>query len=188
MKSKKTKDINLIEFETEYVLLVIDEIKNVIPNITSENFKRKIYRRLIERDILYQNTKLIEKIKVGSFKESDFFDLANKNQLEIKNVSIDGIRDNNFFSAESNSKLFKLKRKNFTIIEEIEQRKTFLAFIKDVNTAKFEKTLDNFDKYYYETIINLKNNIYSSYDIYINQKYKVDINYQTLDRLKNSFR
>ena len=69
LKSKKTKDINLIEFETEYVLLVIDEIKNVIPNITSENFKRKIYRRLIERDILYQNTKLIEKIKVGSFKE-----------------------------------------------------------------------------------------------------------------------
>ena len=63
-----------------------------------------------------------------------------------------------------------------------------MAFIKDVNTAKFEKTLDNFDKYYYETIINLKNNIYSSYDIYINQKYKVDINYQTLDRLKNSFR
>ena len=42
--------------------------------------------------------------------------------------------------------------------------------------------------YYNETLINLKNNIYSSYDLYIGQKYEVEINYQTLDRLKNYLR
>jgi len=37
-------------------------------------------------------------------------------------------------------------------------------------------------------IIGLKNNIYSSFDRYINQKYKVEINYKTLERLKNYLR
>ena len=47
---------------------------------------------------------------------------------------------------------------------------------------------NEYNKYYQETIIGLKNNIYSSFDHYINQKYKVEINYKTLEKLKNYFR
>ena len=37
-------------------------------------------------------------------------------------------------------------------------------------------------------IVCLKNDIYSSFNHYINQKYKVEINYKTLDKIKNYFR
>ena len=62
IKFKEIKDINLIEYENEYALVIIDEIKNSIPNITSKKFKEKIIKGLINRDIFEYNTKLMPKI------------------------------------------------------------------------------------------------------------------------------
>ena len=94
-----------------------------------------------------------------------------------------------FFSAKSNNEIFKLQQKSFTIIDEFEKNKTFLIWIKEIdNPISFNKASSEYDKYYYTSVINLKNNIYSSYDQYINQKYEVEINHQTLKRLKNYFR
>jgi len=188
LKFKEVKDINLLEYENEYALVVIDEIKNFIPNITSKKFKEKIIRGLINRDIFEYNTKLMAKIKTNSLTESDFVQLAKTSQIDIKDISINDIRDNNFFSTKSNNQIFKLREKNFTIVDEIEKNKTFLILVKEIQKTNLDKTSDEYDKYYYETVISLKNNIYSSFDHYINQKYKVEINYQTLERLKNYYR
>ena len=188
LKFKEVKDINLLEYENEYALVVIDEIKNFIPNITSKKFKEKIIRGLINRDIFEYNTKLMAKIKTNSLTESDFVQLAKTSQIDIKDISINDIRDNNFFSTKSNNQIFKLREKNFTIVDEIEKNQTFLILVKEIQKTNLDKTSDEYDKYYYETVISLKNNIYSSFDHYINQKYKVEINYQTLERLKNYFR
>ena len=188
LKFKEVKDINLLEYENEYALVVIDEIKNFIPNITSKKFKEKIIRGLINRDIFEYNTKLMAKIKTNSLTESDFVQLAKTSQIDIKDISINDIRDNNFFSTKSNNQIFKLQEKNLTIVDEIEKNKTFLILVKEIQKTNLDKTSDEYDKYYYETVISLKNNIYSSFDHYINQKYKVEINYQTLERLKNYFR
>ena len=168
--------------------MVIDEIKNFIPNITSKKFKEKIIRGLINRDIFEYNTKLMAKIKTNSLTESDFVQLAKTSQIDIKDISINDIRDNNFFSTKSNDQIFKLREKNFTIVDEIEKNQTFLILVKEIQKTNLDKTSDEYDKYYYETVISLKNNIYSSFDHYINQKYKVEINYQTLERLKNYYR
>ena len=35
---------------------------------------------------------------------------------------------------------------------------------------------------------NIKSNLYSTYDILLNKKYKIKINQNTLDRVKNYFR
>ena len=188
LKFKEVKDINLLEYENEYALVVIDEIKNFIPNITSKKFKEKIIRGLINRDIFEYNTKLMAKIKTNSLTESDFVQLAKTSQIDIKDISINDIRDNNFFSTKSNDQIFKLREKDFTIVDEIEKNQTFLILVKEIQKTNLDKTSDEYDKYYYETVISLKNNIYSSFDHYINQKYKVEINYQTLERLKNYYR
>mgnify|MGYP000380270131 FL=1 len=188
LKFKEVKDINLLEYENEYALVVIDEIKNFIPNITSKKFKEKIIKGLINRDIFEYNAKLMTKIKTNSLTESDFVQLAKGGRTDIKDISINDIRDNNFFSTKSNNQIFKLQEKNLTIVDEIEKNKTFLILVKEIQKTNLDKTSDDYDKYYYETVISLKNNIYSSFDRYINQKYKVEINYKTLERLKNYFR
>ena len=185
LKFKEVNDINLLEYENEFALVIIDEIKNSIPNIVSKKFNEKIIKGLINRDIFEYNTKLMAKIKTNSLIESDFVQLAKENRTDIRDISINGIRDNNFFSTKSNNQIFKLREKNFTIVDEIEKNKTFLVWVREIQKPSLNKASDEYDKYYHETIRGLKNNIYSSFDHYINQKYKVEINYKTLERLKN---
>ena len=188
LKFKEVNDINLLEYENEFALVIIDEIKNSIPNIVSKKFNEKIIKGLINRDIFEYNTKLMAKIKTNSLTESDFVQLAKESRTDIGDISINGIRDNNFFSTKSNNQIFKLREKNFTIVDEIEKNKTFLIWVREIQKPSLNKASDEYDKYYHETIIGLKNNIYSSFDHYINQKYKVEINYKTLERLKNYLR
>ena len=128
------------------------------------------------------------KINTNSFAESDFVKLAKSSQTDIRDISINGIRDNNFFSTKFNKQIFSLSEKSFTLINEIEKNKIYLVWIKEIEKPSLNKTSDEYNKYYHEAIIGLKNNIYSSFDHYINQKYKVEINYKTLERLKNYFR
>ena len=73
-------------------------------------------------------------------------------------------------------------------MREIDNNRISLINIKEIQKPSFNKNIEEYDKFYYETVINLKNNIYTSYDSYVNQKYKIDINYQTVERLKNYFR
>ena len=185
LKFKEVNDINLLEYENEFALVIIDEIKNSIPNIVSKKFKEKIIKGLINRDIFEYNAKLMAKINTNSLAELDFVKLAKTSQTDIRDISINGIRDNNFFSTKSNKQIFDLREKSFTLVNEIEKNKTFLVWVKEIQKPSLGKTPDEYDKYYHETIIGLKNNIYSSFDHYINQKYKVEINYKTLERLKN---
>jgi peptidyl-prolyl cis-trans isomerase D len=188
LKLKEVTDINLLEYENEFVLVVIDEIKNIIPNIVSKKFKEKIIKDLINRDIFEYNARLMAKINTNSFAKSDFIKLAKSSQADIRDISINGIKDNNFFSIKSNKQTFNLREKSFTLVNDIEKNKTFLVWIKEIQKSSLDKTSDEYNKYYYEAIIGLKNNIYSSFDHYINQKYKVEVNYKTLERLKNYFR
>ncbi len=188
LKFKEVNDINLLEYENEFALVIIDEIKNSIPNIASKKFKEKIIKGLINRDIFEYNAKLMTKINTNAFANSDFVKLAKSGQTDIRNISINSISDNNFFSTKSNRQIFGLSEKSFTLVNEIEKNKTFLVWIKEIQKPSLDKTSDEYNKYYYEAIIGLKNNIYSSFDHYINQKYKVEVNYKTLEKLKNYFR
>ena len=164
LKFKEVNDINLLEYENEFALVIIDEIKNSIPNIVSKKFNEKIIKGLINRDIFEYNTKLMAKIKTNSLTESDFVQLSKESRTDIEDISINGIRDNNFFSTKSNNQIFKLREKNFTIVDEIEKNKTFLVWVREIQKLSLNKASDEYGKYYHETIIGLKNNIYSSFD------------------------
>ncbi len=188
LKFKEVNDINLLEYENEFALVIIDEIKNSIPSIVSKKFKEKIIKDLINKDIFEYNAKLMARINTNVFAESDFIKLAKSSRMNIRDISISGIRDNNFFSIKSNKQIFDLGENSFTLVNEIKKNKTFLVWVKEIQNTILDKTSDENNKYYHETIIGLKNNIYSSFDHYINQKYKVEINYKTLERLKNYFR
>lgn len=188
LKIKKISEVNLIEYGNEYALLIIDKIKNSTPRIKSKYFKEKIINNLKSENEIAINEKIINKIMKKSFKDRDFLEIANNNSIEIKNFLINGIDDNENFSLQSNIRIFKLKVGNYTIVKEIKKNKTFLVKLTKENLKTLNKNSSEYDKYYQETIIKLKNSIYSSYDSYINEKYKVEINYQALDRLNNYFR
>jgi len=188
LKTKKENSINLLEYENEYAIIITDKIKKTIQSIKSENFRERIVNNLIDKDKFEYNQKLMAKIKTNAFFETDFVKLAKMNNTLIEDIVINGIEDESFFSIELNKEIFKLPEKNFTIVHQTKKDEAFLIWLKKTEKQNLDKDAKNYNKYYTETLTYLKNDIYTSFDNYISQKYKVEINHQTLDRLKNYFR
>ena len=63
----------------------------------------------------------------------------------------------------------------------------FLISTKKTEYKKLDKNVKEFEQYEAKARLNLINKIYQSYDESANQKYKVEINQRTIDRVKNSF-
>ena len=65
--------------------------------------------------------------------------------------------------------------------------KRFLISTKKTEYKKLDKNSNEFEQYKAKARLNLINKIYQSYDENANQKYKVDVNQRTIERVKNSF-
>ena len=75
----------------------------------------------------------------------------------------------------------------YTLIND-EDNNVYLAKINNYETSIMSKNLENYKKFDHETKIKIRNDIYSSYDYFLNDKYKVEINQKSLERVKNFFR
>ena len=62
---------------------------------------------------------------------------------------------------------------------------TVLWLHEERNLSKNDETIKNFQ---IESNKNIKSNLYGTYDILLNDKYKIKINQNTLERVKNYFR
>ena len=113
--------------------------------------------------------------------------MANKNNLEIKDIKIDNIRNNDFFQSESVKEIFNLDVNNFVLAFD-NNLKTYLVFIKEIKNKKIKENNSNYEKYFFESGLNLKQDIYSSYDSYMQNKYKLTVNQKTLNTIKNYFK
>ena len=64
----------------------------------------------------------------------------------------------------------------------------FLVYVKKVENKNIEKNDKNFDKYFNLSKTELISSLYNSYDIYLKDKYKIDINFKALDQIDNFFK
>ena len=65
--------------------------------------------------------------------------------------------------------------------------KKFLVLAVKTQYKKIEKNSNKFKQYEAKARLNLVNKIYRTFDENLNQKYKVELNRRTIDRVKNSF-
>ena len=69
-----------------------------------------------------------------------------------------------------------------------ETDKVYLTKINNIYYTDIDKNADNINKYSTKSNNDIINDIYTSYDLSLNSKYKVKIFNQTIDRVKNYFR
>ena len=77
---------------------------------------------------------------------------------------------------------FDLEKPNLYIINK------FGKNINSKNDENISKNSDEFINYQNEGKIKLRDQMYSSYDFFLSNKYKVNINQKTLERVKNYFK
>ena len=137
---------------------------------------------IYEKNKYEYNKKLIEKIDKNKFNNEDFVKMG-KNK--IKNLLLNSIRDNKKFDIKAVELMYSLPLNSFTLIND-EQSNIYLAKISSRQNAK-NINEENFMEYVTKENTNNRNNILKSYDLFLNEKYDVNINQIAIDNIKNLF-
>ena len=138
------------------------------------------------KNVYDYNKKLLTKIEQKKFTNQDFNNFTNKG-LKIESTEINSINDETIFDLNSIKLLYTIPKNNYTLTSD-KNNNIYVVKIKNVDEEKLVKESDNFNNYLKITNSNIRNNLYSSYDQFLNSKYKIKVYRNTLDRIKNYFR
>ena len=186
-ENAENNKLKLLDENDFYILYEISDIKEVLPNIENENFIAEVKELLFNESKHQFNYKLIQKIGKKKLNQKDFDELSKMSFAKIENIEINSIKDNNKFSVDSIKYLYTLSKNNYALISD-KDKNIYLIKIINISVSNISKNSEDFPVYKEQTNIKLRDNIYSSYDFFLNNKYKIKINEKTVERVKNYFR
>ena len=185
--SKRNQDkIQLVDKNDYYLIFEISNINKKIPNKADPKFLEKVKNNVILKKKFEFNKSLFEKIDEKIFNDDEFLKLS-KDKNNIKTINIKNSNDYQVFDPDSLKLLYTLPKESFSLVTG-ETNKVFLTKIKNIYYSDMEKNTDNVEEYSTKANNDIINDVYTSYDLSLNSKYKVKIFNQTIDRVKNYFR
>jgi len=184
---KKNDDkIQLIDKNDYYLLYEISKIKKILPNKSNLNFIERVKENLILKKKFEYNKDLFQKIQNKKLNEDEFLKISNGEQ-NILNTIIKSANDVKVFDKESIKLLYSLPVNSFVLITDV-NNKIYLAKINNIFTKNLSKNDIINKEYLIKSNSKIIDEIYSSYDLSLNKKYKVKVFENTLDRIKNNFK
>ena len=179
------EETNLLDKDDFFLIYEKRNIQKVLPDINDGEFLESVKNDLVEFKKFEVNKDLLSKIDSKEFDDVDFRDLTD--QKDLQNLKIESINDNNFLNNDSVKLIYSLSKGSFSLVVD-EKNNIYLAKIINIEERNLSKNNETINKFQIESNKNIKNNLYSTYDILLNDKYKIKINQNTLDRVKNYFR
>ena len=116
-----------------------------------------------------------------------FAKFALDNNLDIKDYKIENLKQNDIFSEDIIKRIFLTKDGAVDLIANNTLTENFLILIEKTEYKNLKKNSNLYDQYEAKARLNLINKIYQSHDNNLNEKYKVEFNQRTIERVKNSF-
>ena len=110
----------------------------------------------------------------------------NMGKEKIETTILNSIKDNKKFDINSVEMMYSLPTNTFTLISD-ENENIYLTKIKKFILEKKINLIDINQKFINNQNSNNKNSILETYDLFLNNKYKVDLNQNTIDRVKTYF-
>ena len=181
--SKKSSKIDLIENGDNFLLYNIDNQYDRAPNLNDEIIKGEIVELIYQKGKFDYNRKIIEKIQDKKFDNSKFEELAGSNK---EYSSINSIEDDKLIDINSVKMLYALPINSFALVNK--EDKIYLVKITGTNKNLFNKTDERYLKFVNSQNTNNRKSILQSYDQLLNDKYQVQLNQKTIDRVKNYFK
>ena len=184
---KKNDDkIQLVDKNDYYLLFEISKINKILPSKTDLNFINRVKENLILKKKYEYNKDLFQKIQDKKLDESEFIKLS-KNSENVLNTLIKSVDETNIFDKDSVNLIYSLPNKSFVLVTDINS-KIYLAKINNIFTKNLSKDNINYKEYLSKSNNKIIDEIFGSYDLSLNKKYKVKVFQNTLDRIKNNFK
>ena len=182
--NSRKDSIEILEDNGTYIFYNIHNLNTKLPSLENDKFRKQIKNLLYQKNKYEFNKSIINQIDKKTFNQASFNELAKNN---IKKIKLNSIKDNKKFEINSIKILYSLPINSFTLITD-DQKNIFVAKTVSYKEENILKSFVDFDKISIEEGAQNKNSILKSYDLFLNNRYKVVINEKTLERVKNYFR
>jgi len=184
---KSTKSPEVLNLKGKYYLAEITNIEKKNKLINDPEVQKALNTQLNFKNKIEKNTSIAKDISLGAYDGNNFKKFADDNGLEVKDYKLSSLKQNDIFEEGLVKRIFLTNDTETNLITNSTLTKTFLILTKKTDYKKLNKSSNDYEKYEAKARLNLINKIYKSYDDSVNQKYKVELNQRTIDRVKNSF-
>ncbi len=183
-KRNSPNQVNLIDNNNHYLLFEINKVEKKLPNTDSNEFRNEINLSMNNKFKFEFNKKILEDIQTKKLKYDDFKKFAVSNNIESYIIS--SITDNSKFSIDAVKLIYSLPENSFVLINDA-LNNIYIAYIKEIKIKdKFNQT--DLKNYLLKSHSEIRDTLYSSYDINLSKKYEIKVFQNTIERLKNNFR
>ena len=183
---RNQEKIQLIDKNDYYLLYEIKKINKILPDKNNTEFIEQVSKKLYLKEKYDYNQDLLLKIQNKKFSNDNFINLT-KNKDDIKSMRVNSIKDISIFETNSIKLLYSMPTNSFLLMSDI-NKNIYVVKIKKIEFDNLLKNSEEFTNYSKQTKKQITNSLYNSYDYLLNDKYKIKINQNTLERVKNYFR
>ena len=86
------------------------------------------------------------------------------------------------------NQIYNISKNGYGLIADNSWSKSFIIYVDNIIGKNITKNENGYNDYLLKSNFQIQKDIYTSYDMYLEKNYKVKINNQTLERVKNFFR
>ena len=84
--------------------------------------------------------------------------------------------------------IYAFPEKKVIVIADIFLQESYLVYIDKIENTLIEEYSDDYEKYFNISKDRITSSLYNTYNSYLKSKYKININYNALDSIKNNLR
>ena len=178
----------LTEHKNEYFIFELTKNEIIQNDINNKFVKDEIFLNLekkIKRKLIVE---LIAKINNKKFKKKDFDDFANKHDISSVKIKLNNRNDDKILKRDMIDQIYSFGEKIVIVVTDISLSENYLIYIDSIENVSITKNSEEHKQHFLLSRDKIVSELYNTYDSYLKNKYKIDINYKALDSIKNYIR
>ena len=178
----------LTEHKNEYFIFELTKNEIIQNDINNKFVKDEIFLNLekkIKRKLIVE---LIDKINNKKFKKKNFDDFANKHDISSVKIKLNNRNDDKILKREMIDQIYSFGEKIVIVVTDISLSENYLIYIDSIENVSITKNSEEHKQHFLLSRDKIVSELYNTYDSYLKNKYKIDINYKALDSIKNYIR
>ena len=184
--NRNSHKTNLIDKDEYFLLYEIKKVKKVLPTINDVDFLDNVKNEMKINEMKKLHKELLEKIQNKKMNDVNFIEIS-KNKNLIKEAMINSVNDDSLFEPRSIDLIYSLPINSYALVGDKEKNISIVKIL-DFVSDKFIK--NDGEKSTYKELSNntISTELYGTFDLYLNKKYKVELNEKSMERIKNYFK
>ena len=175
-----------MQTENEYFVVEVFNTETIQGDINSKEVKKNVLLNLQKETKRKLIVNLINKINQNNFSKNDFVKFSTDKKIKIIKLRLDSQNDDENLDKGIVKQIYSHPEKKTIIVADVGLENSYLVFIDKVENIHIQENSEDYKKYFNLSKSKIKNDLYNTYDLYLKEKYAIDINYSAVDSIKNN--